>query len=278
MAKTTAIATGVVSLVLISAGYTTAALAQRPTVHYRYTADMPPGAIGQQQLLRGGPLPGYFQPVELRAPEGAMVALEVDGAFEPPESNVVKAGMLIGQVYRCKITRIPRNEGLEVYPTIEVIDRLYPPPGHAARFPIPIHLTSEELEFALDGRFVTRVIYLENPTAALPSPDDPNDQRYFDVSREQDPLQTADELGRPVAILRMGSRIPDEADSAGGAIPHSPPLIKYAATMQGDEETIPPAPKSNAGSTTLLESQRNHNVPRLPGQFFEFPIGEIGRR
>ena len=33
---------------------------------------MPPGAIGSLQLERGGPLPGYFQPVQIKGPPGVV--------------------------------------------------------------------------------------------------------------------------------------------------------------------------------------------------------------
>ena len=78
--------------------------------------------------------------------------------------------MLIGKVYRFRVTGIKRNEGFEVFPTVEVINRMYPPKGQATRFPIPIQLTEEELALAISGRFVTRVIYLEDPRTALPLP------------------------------------------------------------------------------------------------------------
>ena len=72
-------------------------------------------------------------------------------------------GMQIGYVYRLQVTNIPNNDGVDIYPTIELVDRLYPPPGLALRFPIPIELTQEELQLAADGAFVTRVIYVEDP-------------------------------------------------------------------------------------------------------------------
>ena len=56
-----------------------------------------------------------------------------------------------------------------MYPTIEVINRLYPPQGLENHFPVPVHFTLEELEMALSGRMVTRVIYLEDPQSACPS-------------------------------------------------------------------------------------------------------------
>ena len=49
---------------------------------------MPPGAIGSLQLQRGGPLPGFFQPVEIKAPFGALISLAVDGQFDEPQRNL----------------------------------------------------------------------------------------------------------------------------------------------------------------------------------------------
>lgn len=193
-------------------------------MHYLQSADLPPGAIGTAQLVRGGPLAGYFQPVEVRGPQGAKVALEIGGLFEPSVSDTVMAGMLIGQVYRLKVTEIPRNEGAEVFPTVEVINRLYPPPGKATKFPIPIELTQHEIELALSGQYVVRVIYLEDPNQPLPTAE-LAEQRYFEAAPGQDPLKVADELGRPMAILRMGSRVPDLPSES--ELRHSPPLIRF---------------------------------------------------
>ena len=201
------------------------AAAQQPPTHYPYRADMPPGIVGQGQLRRGGPLPGYFQPVEVISPSGAVVSLDLGGQFEESQSSRAKAGMLIGSVYRLKVTQIPNHPGEEVFPTVEVINRLFPPPGQEARFPIPIHLSQEELELALSGHFVTRVVYLEDPGTALPVREDPKFQRYFEIHPRQDPLLVADELGRPMAILRMGSRVP--AEGQFGMQHHSPPLLRY---------------------------------------------------
>jgi hypothetical protein len=95
------------------------------------------------------------------------------------------------------------------------------------RFPIPIELTLEELEMALAGKMITRAIYLEDPRTALPVPDDPLRQRYFEVAPGEDLLQVADRLGRPVAILRMGSRLPDDGGPDDAFLFGSPPLERY---------------------------------------------------
>ncbi len=178
--------------------------ADPPPVHYHHAGAMPPGAIGSGQLLRGGPLPGYFQPVEIKGPPGVLIAPAAGGAFEEPRPGTLTAGMLIGAVYRLRVTNVPLQAGIEVYPTVEVIDRIYPPVGQEFKFPIPIELTQEELELAISGRFVTRVIYLEDPERAVPVAREADEQAYFEVKEGDNPLEVADSLGRPVAILRMG--------------------------------------------------------------------------
>jgi hypothetical protein len=201
----------------------TSAQAQGPW-HYLNKADMPPGTIGMRQLQRGGPLPGYFQPVEVTGPEGSFVSLAAEGGFADPRGNSALAGMLIGHVYRLRVSNIELREGEEVFPTIEVIDRLYPPPGLAARFPIPIELTQEEVEMALEGKYVLRVIYIEEPRTAMPVRDIPGKQRFVDIGTGDDAMETADRLGRPVAILRMGSRVPVAGESDPHFLYQYPPV------------------------------------------------------
>src|SRR5438552_14291478 len=112
------------AVVIVALASGSIALAQQPPIHYEHAGALPPGAIGSRQLERGGPLPGYFQPVEIEAPAGTSVSLAVDDQFTPPAPAPLKAGMLIGSVYRLRVTGIPRHEGVEVFPTVEVVNRL----------------------------------------------------------------------------------------------------------------------------------------------------------
>lgn len=213
-----------------------AAFAQK--VHYLHDGVSVPGATGQAALRTGKPLPGYFQPVEISTTHDMKVSLASHGHFERPAPAPVLAGMLIGQLYRFKITEIPLRTGHEVFPTIELVDRLYPPHGFEKRFPIPIQITRQDVELALSGKFVTRVIYVEDPLTALPVREG-EEQRVFDVAPGRDPLETADELGRPVAILRIGGRVPlaGETDFADC----SPPVIKLPRPYEIQRaEPIPP--------------------------------------
>ncbi|MGA2255346.1 MAG: hypothetical protein ABSG53_11840 [Thermoguttaceae bacterium] len=185
--------------------------AQEPAVHYWHQGVMPPGAIGSRQLQRGGPLAGFFQPVEIKAPAGVSISLAVTNQFGPAITAPCRVGLLIGSVYRLRVTNIPLPlaEGMEIFPTIEIIDRTYAPTDQQVRFAIPVEVAPQDIELALQGKFVTRVIYLEDPHHALPTRSS-NGQTWFEVAPGHDPLAAADELGRPVAILRMGARVPDQ--------------------------------------------------------------------
>ncbi len=207
-------------------------MGQASDVHYQHHAMMPPGAIGSWQLLRGGPLPGWFQPVEIKAPNGALISLAEAGTFTEPKRPPLCVGLLVGQVYRLKVMNIPLHEGQEVFPTIELIDRTYAPPGQELRFPIPIDLSYEDLQLALAGKFVTRVVYIEDPRRALPVAEHKGGRRWFEVAPGQDPLAAADLLGRPVAIIRLGGRAPDRAAPDAKFLFGCPPVQYYAASPQ----------------------------------------------
>lgn len=223
--------------------------AQQPNAHFAHQGIMPPGAIGNRRLQRGGPLRGYFQPVEIKAPSGALISLAMAGEFEPPQGSSRKAGFLIGAVYRLRVTNIRMAEGLEVFPTIEVIDRLYPPCGQEGRFAIPIQLTEEDLKLAIAGKFVTRIIYVEDPRHALPVREHSRGQNWFEAAPGQDPLTVADGLGRPVAILRLGARLPDEGTDAFfffGSPPFTDCSPDRGSPKALPKETIPNSPPCEA--------------------------------
>jgi hypothetical protein len=227
--------------------------AQRPNVHYLQSADLPPGAVGSAQLLRGGPLPGYFQPVEIQAPTGARIALATPHGFTESQPAPVVVGLLIGQVYRIKVTDIPgeQNVGLEVFPTIEVVNRLYPPPGYEARFPIPVQLAIDDLETAISGQFVTRVVYLEDPLNPLPVAETPQTQRYYEVHPQDDPLEVADRLGRPMAIARLGSRQPDATGPSATFLFGAPPWLAIPKAYCTPVEQLNPI-------------REGRDIPRMP--------------
>jgi len=157
--------------------------------------------------LPNEPVRGYFQPVLIQTPEGTSLAGVVAGQFSQRLPRPFHGGLLIGCDYRLRITGIPLHPGLELFPTITLLARTYPPSGRELDFPIVINLTLEDLELALEGRYVTRVIYLENPKTALPVQTDRDTQISHDI-RGDDPVAVAATQGLPVAIVRIGGRVP----------------------------------------------------------------------
>ncbi|MGD9644081.1 MAG: hypothetical protein AB7U73_00105 [Pirellulales bacterium] len=237
-------------LLLIWLAAPSALRAQQSGMHYRHRADWPPGAIGSEQLRRGGPLPGYFQPVEIRAPQGALVSAAAEGGFDEPTPAPRHFGLLIAPVYRFQVTRIPLHPGAEVYPTIELVNRTYAPTGVEKRFPIVIELDQDDLELALQGKFVTKVVYLEDPDKAIPASAAAGAPLTFDARPSDDPLEMADAIGKPMAIVRLGGRLPipgANVDEEEWLTRSCAPLIKYPSAT---------AAVSDDGSPVTVEGVR----------------------
>jgi len=156
-------------------------------------------------------MPACLQPVEFIGPPGTQLSVAAQGAFLEPQPLPQVVSLLVGPLYRLRITGLAAEAGREVFPTVELLDRMCPPPGQDLRFPIPIELTEDDLRLALSGHFVTRVIYVEDPAMALQAVADPEHPSWFDIGPGLDPLQEAKHHGRPIAILRLGGRLPDDS-------------------------------------------------------------------
>jgi hypothetical protein len=193
----------------------------------------------QFSAYSGVPVQGYYQPVKIRGPEGTKIAFSIDEKFVQRESPPDAVGLLVGSDYRLQITNIPFQPGKEVFPTIKIIDRTHPPQGLELEFPIMIDITQEDIELALAGKFVTRVIYLENPQTALPIRSDLSQQITTPVPAGTDPVAIATTLGQPMAIVRIGGRIPN---TLGANDPlfffHSPSWITFDKKPDGHYEMI----------------------------------------
>ncbi len=243
--------------------------AQRPGMHDRQTCDMPPGAIGRWQVQQGGPLAGYFQPVEIKAPRGALISLAHEGFFDRGEPSPRGARMLVGNVYRFQVTNIPGQPGAELFPTVEVIDRTYPPSHQASAFPVEVAITQEDLILALQGRLVTRVVYLEDPHRALPTRQPDGQQEWFEAGEGEDPLDVARTLGRPMAILRIGGRVPGQSGPTPQFMYGSPPWIPFEIQQRPAELRAPvparPMPEGaapeEAAEEQPMQEARNSQLP-----------------
>jgi hypothetical protein len=174
---------------------------------------------------------GYYFPLDHRQPQGTAGrwAVTIDRCLENAPQHVVvvlpstgsvtfvgvegpsevsapaQAAMYVGHVYRIRIAGMPEFPGVELFPTIEVIDRLHPPEGLAEQYPIPVEITAEEIAAALDNQLVTKVIYLEQPDLSAPIAQGAT-VRVEDLHPTLNLMEAADMNGRPMAIFRLGGR------------------------------------------------------------------------
>ncbi|MBQ2683949.1 MAG: hypothetical protein IJG02_08735 [Thermoguttaceae bacterium] len=169
-------------------------------------------AAGSRMRQKGD---GYLQPMKFILPQGAIAAIASENGFLENRSMPDLFALRPGDVYRFKIFNIPFHEGAELFPSVEVLNRTFPPEGKALDFPVQLLLTQEDLEFALDGQFVTRVVFLENIKDALPADSSFSDEGLsIDVPTGLSPVSVAETRGTVMAIIRVGSRLPEEEPNA----------------------------------------------------------------
>lgn len=232
------------------------------TVQHFYDSQSPTGEMARAIVARRPELMSVMQPVLLKVPEGSLVAVAEGGGFSQADFSAQLVSMQVGETYRLKVGNVENRRG-DVYPSVELLDRMHAPPGKETRYPIPIEMTKHELQMALDGKYVTRVIYVEDPRQATPLRELP-EQQFIEVMAHEDPVHVATRLGRPVAILRMGSVAP----ASSGVTPEftfgSPPLLHHAMASTPkvryeprklDPSELPAQPKKR-----IL----NPNAPELP--------------
>lgn len=236
--------------------------------HYLLDSKSPPGFVARAQIAGQRPGVGSFTAVSMKGPAGLRIGLAQAGQFLPPIESPVTTGMLVGAVYRFHVTHIPGYPGEELYPTLEIVDRVFPEHGREHRFPIPILLTEEDLNVALQGGLVTRVIYLEDSEVAEPVARTPWQHSTIEASAQENALRIADQVGRPLAILRIGSRVPanDSADLTEflfGCPPWVPlPVAPDVDALKQDghlPEYVLPQRTNPLYSEDTIES-----VPRIP--------------
>ena len=170
----------------------------------------PLGEVGRWNVVVRPSVANYVQPVQVQLPTTGEVSFYRGGA----EGGVTlaapaQAGMQVGHVYRVKISNLPDYPGVELYPTIELLGRLHPPVELKDKYPVPIEITTEEIETVIKDQMVTKVIYLEQPQLATPTRQVNGKQHVESLETEINLLEAADQRGRPIAILRIGGRLPD---------------------------------------------------------------------
>ena len=186
-----------------------AQLPQTTGVYQPMHQNMPPGMAGYWAGALGKATPNYFQPIRVELPSNGSVTVYRGPGREPqPLSAPALIGVGVGYIYRLRIANMPEFPGVELFPSVEILDQLHPPAGKAADFPVPVQILQDEIESVLSGRMVTKVIYLEQPNLAQLR-EQSNTIPVLTLSANRNLIAEADRIGRPMLILRIGGRLPD---------------------------------------------------------------------
>jgi uncharacterized repeat protein (TIGR01451 family) len=158
-------------------------------------------------------IPPDVQIVRFSGPDG--VRIEVLGPSPEPAPvgdgrGLATLGFKVGVPYRLRVSNLPDRPSAELFPVVEVVGHLHRPSGiNPGKYPIRIVFSEDNFEQVADrGRFVTQVIYLEDPDQALPITLPKDQIPVVTLNPTEDPLKVGAALGRVMAIVRMGGRRP----------------------------------------------------------------------
>lgn len=207
-----------------------------------------PGTWGQW-VRTAGRVNGFeFQPVRVDLPSKGRVTWFLGSRDEAKETAQVR--LAVSQSYRLRLSDMPEFPGIELFPSIELIDRLHPPSGQSDAFPLPIAFNYEEIEAAVSGRMVTKVIYLEQPQLALPF-ELTSDTSVRTVNARLNLIEEADKAGRPIALIRVGGRLPAPHETHGPFFGNGAPILTSSVRKQSEVVTA-----ENIGeATTFSEAE-----------------------
>lgn len=211
--------------------------------YHPLSQNLPPGQAAAWLNTVRGYDPSWIQPIRIELPTAGTVA--VYSASPDPVgilSTPAQFGVAAGSLYRLRLAEMPEFPGVEIYPSVEILDHLHPPAGLENDFPIPVVFTADDLRLAIAGKLVTRVVYLEQPQKAQ-TQDPLRREIPIAVSPADNAVREADRLGRPMIIVRIGGRVPSE---------YGMPVSFYgnggAVDLRSGHET---APEARAGMVRL---------------------------
>ncbi len=221
------------AIVLFAVALTTASTSAQVVQDYRGFTPLDsrhtPGMAARFMDLAGKADPGWFQPIRIDVEDGADVSIyHARPVRSQTLASPAQLGVIVGHTYRLRVRNMPELPGVELFPTIEVIGRLHPPKGLEHDYAIPVHIDRKDIDLAISGNLVTRVVYLEQPQFAAPFELDAS-TRNRDIEAAANAIQEADRFGRPVLILRLGGRLPSPQGEpmsfygSGGPIARSVP-------------------------------------------------------
>jgi uncharacterized repeat protein (TIGR01451 family) len=212
------------------------------------------GVPPQSMMMPFAPPAGVLLPAPLLAarviaPKGVRVAVYPGSPIARIYETPTLLGMRPGYSYRLELSNLPYHPGRTLYPEVEIRGTLVPRPGMKYMdWPVPLVFKQGDIERALAGSMITKMIYLEDPEKAIPAQFGLHDPVEIPADSEEQAYKDAVASGRLVAVLRLGSRKPDadwlRATAIDGTVlmpgeaylksPQIPPTIPFYAAKLFD--------------------------------------------
>ena len=243
---------------LVAGGPNTLGPAPAPGMGMPYPGPAAPMMAQFPQPGMGLPVPAPVLPAKVIAPKGVRVTAYPGSPLARMYDTPAVLSFRPGYVYRVELSNLPLLPGRVLYPEIEVRGTIVPRPGMKyTDYPAAIPFSQADIEKAVGGAVVTKVVYLEDPDKAIPADVSPDAPVEFPNATEAAAIKSALESGRLIAIVRLGDR-PPPADwlrfsAIDGTIllpgerylksPLIPPTIPYYACPLYDPLLGPKGPK-----------------------------------
>ena len=173
-------------------------------------AAMPGAMMNVPRPSMGMPIPAPILPAKILAPQGVRVVAFPGSPLARMYDTPTVLAFRPGYAYRLELSNLPNHPGATLYPEIEVRGTLVPKEGLKYwDYPIPLVFSRADIDAALAGSVITKVIYLEDPEKAMPVEVRSDAPVEFPNDSEEAAIKAALNNGRLVAIMRLGAKKPE---------------------------------------------------------------------
>ncbi len=187
--------------------------------------------------------------VRFAGPAGAKIGWHVATGGQGVATHMMdvpsRFNFLQASIYRLKLSDIPGRQGLELYPTIEVVPSNAKTDAFLAHNYVPVEFSDEDFDQVMSGNFITKVIYLPDAAYQSQAVGGPEEISSTRLEPGVDPIAEAQRRGHILLIIRVGgidlearNTPPLSAPADGGALMDMPVMPNMP---------MPPAPVMPAG-------------------------------
>jgi hypothetical protein len=245
----------------------------------------PPGAVAAIGALTGGAAAGLpagmgaqRTSVRFTAPDGMRISwfgTSLEGRSGYDANSITVKGrynFAQGAVYRLKLSNIPNQADLVLYPTLEVVPANVKTAVFLAHSSVPVAFTDEDFAQVRSGNYVVKVIYLPDPQYQELATAGPSEIVSTRLEPGADPIAEACRRGSILVVVRMGNidleapntpgmdmpgpftpgPLPPAVGSAPAGTPGTPAASAPSSAIRQTAYTAPPAKAKSEGKPRSL--------------------------